>query len=135
MRQSVRNVIGAQAEATAYAHCVMNRSSFDVAVEEYIRGDPEPFIVQVREDAPEPLILTRNDLVDLMTVHFADWIQQLEPYDFWGYRRQAYANLATALHEPFFSARQEMMAKQPAKYVVCLGLVLSETVNCIARQL
>eukprot|EP00039_Didymoeca_costata_P030332 m.29055 g.29055 ORF g.29055 m.29055 type:complete len:683 (+) comp8059_c1_seq1:44-2092(+) len=117
-RQRVRDVIGRRAELTAYAHCVMSRSSFDDAVKRYIQdgGKDTVFKIEVRQDAPAPLELTSSQLRDLMTVHFADWMQQLEPYDFWGYRREAYTTMATALGGVFKRAHEHMMTVQPEKY-------------------
>jgi hypothetical protein len=115
-RDEVRAVLGERAEATAYAHCVMNRESFDTAVMGYSEGLPEPFVIQVRPGVNRPLILTREQLHDLMVVHFADWIQQLIPYDFWGYRRAAYATMAKALGNQYLKAYEEMMEIQPEKY-------------------
>ena len=114
-RPALRALIGDRAEFIAYMNCVMDRASLDKAVCE-LQADDErkEFIVQSRvENGGECIAMTREQLRDLMIVHFADWAQQVASYSIWSYRRVEYANIATTLGGVYAHVHAEIMATEP----------------------
>jgi hypothetical protein len=73
-RPTIREMIGARGEALAYLNCTMDRKAFD----EFVLSD-------VPKDAQDR---------DLMTIHLADWLNQVPLSREWKYRYEAYESIA-----------------------------------------
>ena len=92
-RSELSNLIGSRAERLAYWNCLMDRSSLD----ELLTHTDEPFLLKNRETG-EAMPLTRREFDDLCSVHLFDWLEQAPRSRFgWGYRRQAYRQMAERL--------------------------------------
>src|SRR5262249_14307823 len=92
-RGDVRALIGERAERLAYLNCVMDRASFDRALEQ----PAEPYPVRNRLTGDE-VQLNHPDFVDLCRVHLYDWLEQVpRSRHGWGYRRSAYRRMAERL--------------------------------------
>lgn len=76
-RPTIRGIIGARAEKTAYLNCTMERAEFDA------------FVLSRAMVAP----LDR----ELLAVHLADWLDQVPFCKEWGYRREVYRSIADQL--------------------------------------
>ena len=115
-RSTLQTLIGERAEFIAYMNCVMDRASLDKAVCEMKANDTQyEFIVMSREElGGESIAMTREQLRDLMIVHFADWAQQVASFPFWNYRREEYANIAKTLGGIYTKAHAEIMSTEPA---------------------
>ncbi len=111
-RERVRGMIGERAEFTAYCNCVMDRSTFDAAVAEAVSGDGASFEIRDREGSP-PIALTRGQLTDLAEVHVSDWLEQVERSDRgWGYRREAYRQMAELVGPRMVAAYEATFARE-----------------------
>lgn len=73
-RPVIRDLIGARAEALVYLNCTMERKDFD----EFVLSD-------VPKEAQDR---------DLMTIHLADWLDQVPFSGEWKYRRDVYESIA-----------------------------------------
>ena len=125
-RPKVRAVIGERAEFTAYLNCVMHRATLDEAVcrlqeelsaagTDNLGSESEGYFIFSRtEHGRERIPLTREQLIDLMTVHFADWAQQVARYSMWSYRREAYQKIAETLGGIYAATHKEIIATEPA---------------------
>ena len=91
-RDEVRALIGERAEQLAYLNCVMDRATFDAAVE---RGTP-PYRFRDRVTG-EPVEQTAEDFDDLCRIHLYDWLEQVGRSKNWDYRRPGYRQLAARL--------------------------------------
>ena len=91
-RSEIRALIGERAERLAYINCAMDRSTFDRAVNQ--KGNEYAFSDRL---SGEVVSLPREDFDDLCRIHFYDWLEQVPRSQNWGYRREAYRNLAARL--------------------------------------
>jgi hypothetical protein len=113
-RDQVRGMIGERAEFTAYCNCVMDRSTFDAAVAQALEGDGDAFEIRDREGSP-PIAMTRAQLTDLAEVHVSDWLEQVErSARGWGYRREAYRQMAELVGPRMVAAYEATFAREPA---------------------
>ena len=90
-RGEVRELIGERAERIAYLNCALVRSTFDALV----TGSRPLRVVDRLTDDPVPL--SEQDFQDLVTVHLADWLEQVPRSKEWDYRRDAYRVMAEHL--------------------------------------
>ncbi len=112
-RQQVRDLIGDRAERIAWLNCIMDRTTFDAAVVAALDGVSELTIAD-REGNP-PVAVTLEQLRDLATVHLFDWLEQVERSEFgWGYRREAYRNMAKLVGPDAQALHAEVFAREPA---------------------
>ena len=112
-RQQVRELIGERAERIAWLNCIMDRASFDAAIVAALEGD-SALAIGDREGNP-PIAVTLEQLRDLATVHLFDWLEQVERSEFgWGYRRDAYRNMAQLVGPDAQALYAEVFAREPA---------------------
>lgn len=129
-RPEVRAVCGERCEKLAWVFCVLDRSSMDALVAagegrgaQVVRARPELGGFEVE--------LSEEEWRGLVALHLADWLEQVEGAagganamfgwgegDAWGYRRQAYAQMAAMLdgwgvHEAA-AMHREVMGREPA---------------------
>jgi len=124
-REDVKNVIGERAEKIAYVNCVLDRLSLDSQLD----AAPGQHSVRARpEVGGHQIPLTDQEHTDLITVHLADWLEQVEreaqkaeerhgwekPGDAWGYRRGAYRRMAEILQGPAIKMYDEVFGREPA---------------------
>lgn len=92
-REEIRALIGERAERLAYLNCAMDRASFDRA----LALTAPPYPMRDRFTGIE-VLLTQEDFDDLCRVHLYDWLEQVpRSRRGYGYRREAYRNLAERL--------------------------------------
>jgi hypothetical protein len=107
-RDEVRALIGDRAERLAYLNCAMYRPSFDEAV---ARGT-EPFRFTDRIAGDEVTLLPA-DFDDLCRVHLFDWLEQVPRSRYgWGYRRDAYRQMAERLGGAALTAYKRVFAAE-----------------------
>ncbi|HTU91186.1 MAG TPA: hypothetical protein VMF69_13995 [Gemmataceae bacterium] len=93
-RAEVRSLIGERAERLAYLNCAMNRASFDRAVKQ--AGNRYAITDRLTGAA---VSLPCEDFDDLCRIHLYDWLEQAPRSQEWGYRREAYRDMAVRLGE------------------------------------
>lgn len=110
-RHRIRELIGEEAELLAWANCVMDRESFDRAVDAALTGACEHLPVRERGTGA-PIPLARRQLIDLAQVHLFDWLEQVERSHFgWNYRRPAYRQMAELTnHSPLYD---QVFSREP----------------------
>lgn len=124
-RHTLQELIGTEGEFLAHLNCVMDRSSLDAAVASMRSANGgtavvttslgSPYTIMTREElGGEKIALTAKQLQGLLTLHFADWAQQVAPYSFWSYRREAYAAIAATLGGVHAALHADIMATEPA---------------------
>jgi hypothetical protein len=106
-RPEVRDLIGDRAERLAYVNCVMDRASFDRALEQ----ESGPYRILDRLTGEE-ITLTLDDFEDLCRVHLYDWLEQVPRSKEWDYRRPAYRRMATGLGGAALAAYDRTFAAQ-----------------------
>ncbi len=108
-REEVSDLIGKRAERLAYLNCVMDRASFDRALE----AATIPYRITERPNGKE-VELSEPDFDDLARVHLFDWLEQVPRSRYgWDYRRAAYRRIATRLGSEAEQAYQQVFAKEP----------------------
>ncbi len=124
-RAQVQGLIGARAEFAANCNCVMDRSTFDAAVAAAVTdassaGGALPrggytFEIRDRVEGSPPIALTRAQLADLAEVHLFDWLEQVDRSDRgWGYRREAYRQMAELVGPRAVAAYDAAFAREAA---------------------
>jgi hypothetical protein len=108
-RGEVRELIGDRAEHLAYLNCVMDRASFDKAVEEH--GERYRFRDRV---AGVDVELDKHDFDDLCRVHLIDWLEQVGRSEEWDYRRDAYRAMADRLGEKAVESFERVFGREGA---------------------
>lgn len=108
-RAEVRDLIGARAERLAYLNCAMDRSTFDSAVKQ----TGERFAITDRLTGEE-VTLARKDFDDLCHIHLYDWLEQAPRSQEWGYRREAYRDMAARLGAQAQQAYDRVFAAETA---------------------
>lgn len=91
-RNKVQALIGDRAERLAYLNCAMKRDHFD----NQTGNSLGPYTILDRFTGEE-LSLSDQDFDDLCFMHLCDWLEQVERWNKWNYRREAYRNLAERL--------------------------------------
>jgi len=113
-RARVRALIGERAEFAAYCNCVMDRATLDAAVAAALRGGEQRFEIRDRAGGPS-IALTRAQLADLAEVHLFDWLEQVARSERgWGYRREAYRDMATLVGRRAVAAYERVFAEEPS---------------------
>jgi hypothetical protein len=107
-RDEVQTLIGRRAELLAYCNCVMDRASFDRAA----RQPEGPYEIHDRV-TQQTLTLSGSDFDDLCRVHLCDWLEQVPRSQQWGYRFEAYKQLANRLGGVAQVAYQAVFANAP----------------------
>jgi hypothetical protein len=109
-RQELRELIGERAEKLAYMNCAMDRATFDKALKDGV----EPYRFRDRISGEE-IALNRADFDDLCRVHLYDWLEQAPRSEYgWGYRRDAYREMAERLGERTMATYRRVFAQEPA---------------------
>ncbi|CAL8468548.1 g8088 [Coccomyxa elongata] len=123
-RQDVKRLVGERAEHCAYCNCVMDRETLDAT----LSAPAGKHTIRARPDVGgHEIVLTDQQFSDLITVHLADWLEQVEREaakvnerhgwfkegDAWGYRRKAYRQMAELLGGPAQDAYQAVFAREP----------------------
>ena len=110
-RPEVRALIGERAERLAYMNCMMDRTTFDRALEQA----GEPYHIAHRETGEE-MALSRGELDDLCRVHLYDWLEQVPRSELgWGYRRAAYRRMAERLGGAARATYDRVFAQEPVE--------------------
>jgi hypothetical protein len=91
-RAEVRALIGDRAERLAYLNCAIYRPSLDKLLTQ--PDGPYPITDRITN---QEVVLSREDFDDLARVHLFDWLEQVPRAKDWGYRREAYRNMAVRL--------------------------------------
>jgi uncharacterized protein DUF6817 len=91
-RGDVQTLIGERAERLAYVNCVMDRATFDRALE----NGTGPYRIKERATGQE-IDLSPADFDDLCRVHLCDWLEQVPRSQNWSYRRDSYRRMAGRL--------------------------------------
>ena len=109
-RSELETLIGRRAERLAFWNCFMQRASFDQCLE----VAAESYTIAHRETLEE-LRLTRDEYDDLCRVHLFDWLEQVPRSRFgWGYRREAYQQMADRLGGAALQTYRAVFAAEPA---------------------
>ena len=108
-RPDVQALIGGRAERLSYFNCAMQRSHFDAQIE----TSGGPYSILDRFTSKEVKI-SDDDFRDLCTVHLCDWLEQVERWNDWGYRRDAYRGLAKRLGGVALESYDRVFAREPA---------------------
>lgn len=119
-RKRVRSLIGERAEFVAWLNCIMDRATFDAAVSAALAG--ERMLAISDRDGNPPIELTVDQLRDLATVHLFDWLEQVERSEFgWGYRRDAYREMATLVGSDAEALHKDVFSLEPSKSAAASG--------------
>lgn len=112
-RARVGLLIGERAEFVAWLNCIMDRATFDAAISAALAG--ERMLAISDRDGNPPIELTVDQLRDLATVHLFDWLEQVERSEFgWGYRRDAYREMATLVGSDAEALYQDVFSREPS---------------------
>ncbi|MYA01913.1 MAG: hypothetical protein F4038_02360 [Chloroflexi bacterium] len=119
-RARVRSLIGERAEFVAWLNCIMDRATFDAAVSAALAG--ERMLAISDRDGNPPIELSVDQLRDLATVHLFDWLEQVERSEFgWGYRRDAYREMATLVGTDAEALYEDAFSREPSKSAAASG--------------
>lgn len=119
-RERVRSLIGERAEFVAWLNCIMDRGTFDAAISAALAGE-RTLSINDRSGNP-PIELTVDQLRDLATVHLFDWLEQVERSEFgWGYRRDAYREMATLVGSDAETLYKDVFSREPTKSAAASG--------------
>ncbi|MYD73881.1 MAG: hypothetical protein F4Y11_06480 [Chloroflexi bacterium] len=119
-RARVRSLIGERAEFVAWLNCIMDRATFDAAISAALAG--ERMLAISDRDGKPPIELTVDQLRDLAMVHLFDWLEQVERSEFgWGYRREAYREMATLVGPDAEALYEDVFSREPSKSAAASG--------------
>ncbi|MDE2987231.1 MAG: hypothetical protein OXT70_04150 [Chloroflexota bacterium] len=119
-RARVRSLIGERAEFVAWLNCIMDRATFDAAISAALAG--ERMLAISDRDGNPPIELTVDQLRDLATVHLFDWLEQVERSEFgWGYRRNAYREMATLVGSDAETLYEAVFSREPTRSAAAGG--------------
>jgi hypothetical protein len=107
-RSELQELIGARAEKIAFLNCYMDRQLMD----QRIINQTTNYEVVNRENG-ETYHLSRGDWDDLIRLHLCDWMEQLERMNWWDYRREAYAAMASYLGGVALQNYDRVLAMEP----------------------
>ncbi len=108
-RSKIRDMIGERAERLAYLNCAMQRETVDAIVGQ----DTDTYTFRDRITG-EQVTLNRQDFDDLCRVHLYDWLEQVPRSRYgWGYRREAYRQMARRLGPTAESVYAKVFAQEP----------------------
>lgn len=106
-RDEVRELAGKRVEYLSYLNCAMTRAHFDAQV-----GQPGPHTILDRF-TEEEVPLSDEDWSDLCTMHLCDWLEQVERWGNWDYRRAGYRALAEDLGGVALESYDAVFAREP----------------------
>lgn len=113
-RERVRSLIGERAEFVAWLNCIMDRATFDAAISAALAGE-RTLAISDRQGSP-PIDLSVDQLRDLATVHLFDWLEQVERSEFgWGYRRNAYREMAALVGSDAEALYEDVFSREPSR--------------------
>ena len=113
-RERVRSLIGERAEFVAWLNCIMDRATFDAAISAALAGE-RTLAISDRQSSP-PIELSVDQLRDLATVHLFDWLEQVERSEFgWGYRRDAYREMAALVGSDAEALLEDVFSREPSR--------------------
>ena len=113
-RERVRSLIGERAEFVAWLNCIMDRATFDAAISAALAGE-RTLAISDRQGSP-PIELSVDQLRDLATVHLFDWLEQVERSEFgWGYRRDAYREMAALVGSDAEALYEDVFSREPSR--------------------
>ncbi len=119
-RARVRSLIGERAEFVAWLNCIMDRATFDAAISAALAGE-RTLSISDRDGNP-PIELSVDQLRDLATVHLFDWLEQVERSEFgWGYRREAYREMATLVGPDAEALYEDVFSREPTRSAAASG--------------
>jgi len=107
-RGEVRALIGERAERLAYLNSAMTRATFDATIQQ--DEDPHKMVDRFTGNEVE---LAPADFKDLCTVHLCDWLEQVERYESWDNRRNAFRRLAEMLSGVGMESYERVCAREP----------------------
>ena len=107
-RDQIKGLIGEHAEYLAYLNCCMDRDSFDAQVV----NRQAPYTI-IDRFTGLPLALSQEIFDDLVSVHLCDWLEQVERWGNWDYRRDAFANMAERLGGIGATSYAAVFAREP----------------------
>ena len=98
----------------------MDRATFDAAISAALAG--ERMLAISDRDGNPPIELSIDQLRDLATVHLFDWLEQVERSEFgWGYRRNAYREMATLVGSDAEALYKDVFSREPTKSAAASG--------------
>ena len=106
-RGEIRNLIGDRAERLAFVNCVMDRPTFDEAVQH----GTAPFVINDRL-TNKSIELSHQDFDDLCRIHLCDWLEQVPRCQVWETRREAYDATAKRLGGIAFETYEKVFAAE-----------------------
>ena len=119
-RERVRSLIGERAEFVAWLNCIMDRTTFDAAVSAALAG--ERMLSISDRDGNPPIELSIDQLCDLAAVHLFDWLEQVERSEFgWGYRRDAYREMAMLVGSDAEALYKDVFSREPSNSAAASG--------------
>ena len=91
----------------------MDRATFDAAISAALAGECTR-ASNDRQGSP-PIELSVDQLRDLATVHLFDWLEQVERSEFgWGYRRDAYREMAALVGSDAEALYEDVFSREPS---------------------
>ena len=116
----MRSLIGERAEFVAWLNCIIDRATFDAAISAALAGE-RTLSISDRDGKP-PIELTVDQLRDLAMVHLFDWLEQVERSEFgWGYRREAYREMATLVGPDAEALYEDVFSREPTRSAAASG--------------
>lgn len=107
-RSELQNLIGSRAEHIAFLNCYADRKLMDQRI-----IDQTTSYQIVNRETGETYALEKPDWDDLITLHLCDWMEQLERMNWWDYRREAYAAMASYLGGVALQNYERVLANEP----------------------
>ena len=107
-RSELQSLIGDRAEYIAFLNCYADRKLMDQRITEQTTS----YQIVNRETA-EIYTLQKPEWDDLITLHLCDWMEQLERMNWWDYRREAYAAMASYLGGVALENYERVLANEP----------------------
>ena len=107
-RDEVRKLIGERAEYLAWTNCVLDRTVFDNSHTQ----TEGPWQMRNRLNG-EPIVMDETEFNELSVMHLWDWLEQVERWNNWDYRRAGYRALAERLGGFYLEQYDAVFAREP----------------------
>ena len=107
-RSELQELIGPRAEHIAFLNCYADRKLMDQLI-----IDQTTSYSIVNRETGETYALDRRDWDALITLHLCDWMEQLARMNWWDYRREAYAAMASYLGGVALQNYDHVLAGEP----------------------
>ena len=107
-RDEVRKLIGERAEHLAWINCVLDRAVFDNSHTQ----TEGPWQMRNRLNG-EPIVMDETEFNKLSVMHLWDWLEQVERWNNWDYRRAGYRALAERLGGFYLEQYDAVFAREP----------------------